>query len=187
MHAQSLRTLGGSVAPAAPRSFRGVGVDVGPSVVLAPSFAPCFTLLREKLPTPGKIAISATSTLVVKGEEVVIEALELDGALVVDVADGGSLAIRSLQVRNAGWQFVELTDAESVAAEEATAIRGFRLQRTKTRTISVKAGEHMEIVDGKARKVSVTPVRLKSAGGRPSAAAIKVEPASRACPSCLLQ
>ena len=143
--------------------------------------------MREKLPTPGKIAISATSTLVVKGEEVTIEALELDGALVVDVADGGSLAIRSLQVRNAGWQFVELTDAESVAADEATAIRGFRLQRTETRTISVKAGEHMEIVDGKARKVSVTPVRLKSAGGRPSAAAIKVEPASRACPSCLLQ
>ena len=139
------------------------------------------------------MTISAQSTLVVKGEQILIEALELDGALEIDVADGGSLTIRSLTVRNAGWQFVALSDAESASAEEATAIRGFRIERTETRTIRVQPGEHVVIEGGEERKPSEPPAeqpppKKSSAPGAPSPAPpIKVEPANRACPFCLQQ
>ena len=42
-----------------------------------------------------------------------------------------------------GWELVELSDAEQAAAEETLAIRGYRLQKLETRTIHVKAGEHL--------------------------------------------
>ena len=165
MHCQSLRTLGAKVAQPSPRTFRGVQVDVGASVVLAPSFAPCFTLLREKLPTPDAISISASSHLVVKGESVVIERLELSGALVIDVADGGSLLIRSLKVSNKGWAFVELTDAQAESADEATAIRGYRLDRRETKTIAVKKDEHLVIEHGRTKRAAAPPIKLEALAG----------------------
>ena len=48
-----------------------------PAVVFAPSFAPCYTLLKAKLPRPASVSVSARSTLLVSGASVVIEQLEL--------------------------------------------------------------------------------------------------------------
>jgi len=146
MHACTLRRLGGEVAPAVTRSFRGVTVGVGPSIVLEPSFAPCATLLSEKLPSPAMLKISARSTLVVRGMKVVIEELVLDGALVLEVEEGASLRVKSLKVENAGWRFEELSDAEQASEPEILAIRGYRLVKEATRTIRVSAGNDM-IVD----------------------------------------
>ena len=50
-HACALRLLGCRVAPPRERTFAGVGVPLGPAVVLSPSFCPCLSLLRAKLPT----------------------------------------------------------------------------------------------------------------------------------------
>ena len=50
-----------------------------------------------------------------RGEDIVITALKLDGALVLDVAAGGSLRIEALEVTNQGWELVELTDAEQAS------------------------------------------------------------------------
>ena len=82
-HAAALRLLGATVAPARERTFHGVPVALGPAVVLAPSFCPCLTELRPKLPSPAQIVISERSTLLVDGAHIVIEQLELDGALEV--------------------------------------------------------------------------------------------------------
>lgn len=148
MHCSSLRRLGAHVAPPIDRIFRGVGVAVGPAVALMPSFAPCFTVLGQKLPAPSTVTISQRSSLVVTGEDIRVQNLELDGALVIDVADGASLRIDGLAVRNRGWEFVELSDAEQAAAEEVVAIRGFRLVRHETYRLRVVAGEHVVVRDG---------------------------------------
>ena len=152
MHATSLRRLGAAVAPPLPKSYRGVEVPVGPSVVLLPSFAPCLTALAAKLPSPAAIEISARSTLVVRGADVVIERLKLDGALIIDVADGASLRIESLHVANKGWEFVELTDAQQESEAEEIRIRGFHTVKQETRTIRVEAGESMLLANGMAKK-----------------------------------
>jgi UDP-sugar pyrophosphorylase len=148
-HAQQLRVLGASVGAPIERSFRGVKVAAGPSVVLAPSFAPCFTLLAEKVHGKG-VSISARSSLVVRGEKVRIERLELDGALVIDVADGGSLTLRRCSVRNGGWELRELGDEEAAAADEENAIRGYVLHKGEQREIRVAAGEDVVIDEGGA-------------------------------------
>ena len=45
------RLLGAKVEPAVATSYRGVQLERGAAVVLDPSFAPCLSLLRPKLPT----------------------------------------------------------------------------------------------------------------------------------------
>ena len=57
-HAAALRLLGASVAPARERTFHGVPVALGPAVVLAPSFCPCLSELRPKLPSPAQVSSS---------------------------------------------------------------------------------------------------------------------------------
>ena len=161
-HAQSLRTLGATIAEPATKTFRGVSVDVGPAIVLAPSFAPCFTTLQSKVPSAANISVSARSTLLVSGANVIIEGLTLDGTLVIDVADGGSLRIVSLEVSNAGWEFTELNDKGAAAADEPIAIRGYNLKKHAQRIIKVAAGEDIVIEQGKARKSSLAAVDLES-------------------------
>ena len=146
MHASCLRRLGASVAPPQRRSFRGVGVDVGPLVALSPSFAPCFSLLALRLPAPSAIAISQRSSLVVSGD-VTIRALDLDGALVLRAPAGASVLVKALKVRNDGWALVELDDAEQAdaAVPEITRIRGYTLQRRATRAIAAREGEALVV------------------------------------------
>jgi len=155
LHAESLRTAGASVAPPANRTFRGVTVSVGPSVVFAPTFAPCYTALKAKLQSPEKVKVSARSTLIVSGEQVTIEQMSVDGCLVLEVAKGGRLHIKSLEVNNAGWCFQELDDAAAAEADEPTAIRGYRLVKKEQRIIRVEAGDDIVIEAGKAKRRSM--------------------------------
>ena len=131
VHVAQLRLLGAVIEPAVAATYRGVRLEQGAAVVLDPSFAPCLSLLRPKLPHPGRIAISERSTLLVDGTDVCIEQLELDGALEVRVCAGASLTIRSLHVRNDGWQFDQLSDAvlKSASCPEVLRIRGYTLRK----------------------------------------------------------
>ena len=149
-HAAALRALGAHVAPARERVFHGVPVLLGPAVVLAPAFCPCLSLLRPKLPHPGRIAISERSTLLVDGTDVCIEQLELDGALEVRVCAGASLTIRSLHVRNDGWQFDQLSDAvlKSASCPDVLRIRGYTLRKNGGRTIAVEQPGAWVVEDG---------------------------------------
>ena len=58
-------------------------------------------LLLQQQPSPCclplQVHISARSTLLLKGEALLIERLELDGALEINVEDGGSLVVKELQ------------------------------------------------------------------------------------------
>jgi len=82
---------------------------------------------------------------VVRGEGVTIRALVLDGALEIEAEPGATVDVRALVVRNRGWEFREMSDAEMEAADEKTAIRGFVVHRRETRKIVARAGESVVI------------------------------------------
>ena len=69
--------------------------------------------------------ISARSTLVVRGENVLISNLDLSGALVVDVNDKEACTIDGLVVQNEGW--VRSSDVEN--QKEIIKMRGYRIVR----------------------------------------------------------
>jgi len=92
----------------------GVGVVDTPRVVIDPSFGPTLAAVRDKLPTPHAVSLAQGSTLVLEGDltRVRLEALSLDGALVVRVVPGADVTIRNLRVSNKGWEFGGLTGGE---------------------------------------------------------------------------
>lgn len=59
------------------------------------------------------------STLVLEGEGLVLETLELDGALSLKAGEGARVTVRGLKVSNDGWEMVPLpVDASHVQEED---------------------------------------------------------------------
>jgi hypothetical protein len=177
-HAAMLRAAGCSVPQPVDRSFHGVVCPLGAAVVLHPSFAPCTSVLRARLPTPKEIVISGRSTLLVKGRHITIEALDLDGALELSCCEGASLRIVSLTVRNDGWLFDELAPAvqASPSCPEVLRMRGYTLRKRGSRRIAVTSPGAYVVVDGVLQQL---PPRASG----PSGVAIdsNVPPSADAC------
>lgn len=60
----------------------------------------------------------SASTLVLEGEGLHLEGLELDGALVIKAAPGARVSVRGLKVSNEGWVMVPLPEDLSQVSEE---------------------------------------------------------------------
>lgn len=94
---------------------------------------------------PGSLRIDSNSCLILDGDSITVEDLEVHGALVVRAAPGAKVAIRGLKVQNAGWEWRPLAEGE--AAKEEEAIRGFRVVRNATAEfVFDKPGEY--VLDG---------------------------------------
>lgn len=59
--------------------------------------------MQEKIDAKN-LKLSKDASLVVKGQDLRIGGLELDGALVVDLGPSASLEIKNATVRNKGWR-----------------------------------------------------------------------------------
>ncbi|CAM9848002.1 unnamed protein product, partial [Sphacelaria rigidula] len=129
-----------------PKDWAGVKAALGPHIVLCPEFAVFYSELRKRFPKPSAISVTARSTLLVTGGgEVTIEALSLDGALMVEVEAGASLIIRNLTVKNEGWVPTRLTEEEGRMEEEgglseSIRIRGFRFDKKACYRVHVAEG-----------------------------------------------
>eukprot|EP00752_Nemacystus_decipiens_P003634 g3349.t1 len=131
--------------------FAGVPLAVGPRVVLQPSFATTTKDIREKT-GPG-VKVSSRSTLVLEGEGLHLEDLELDGALVIKAAPGVTVSVRGLKVANEGWVMVPLPEDLSQVVEEDR-VRGYLIEKRATKTIEVtEPGDWIIGVDGDATQV----------------------------------
>ncbi len=91
--AQLLRLLGAQVETASPATFLGITAIPSPRLVFHPSFAVLPGEVRERFPAPSRVSISARSSLVVSGD-VIIESLQLDGALFLSAVPGTRLYVR---------------------------------------------------------------------------------------------
>jgi len=123
-----------NIEPASPVEFAGVGFDLGPRIVLKPSFAVTSKQLSEKIKNSA-LKVSSRSTLILDGQGITIDSLDLDGALKVMITEGVSLKIEGLTVRNKGWQFRALSEEEQ--SIESNAIRGYILEKLETREIVI--------------------------------------------------
>jgi UDP-sugar pyrophosphorylase len=126
-----LRSIGCSVEEAAEETYAGVTVVPGPAVVLEPTFVICPGEYKAKFPTPEQVKISARSTLIVRGPNVVIESLDLDGALIIDGSNGNRLAVSDAVVKNAGWVRI----ADDTSKDEVIKMRGYRIEKKQTESI----------------------------------------------------
>ena len=98
----------------------GVSVASTPKVIFAPSFALTVEELAGKV---GRLRITPNSTLVVKGRNVSIEKLDLDGALFIHVSDDVVLEIDGLVVENTSCRRVATAHDEP---SPALAMRGYK-------------------------------------------------------------
>ena len=130
-----MRSIGCVVEDAKEVEYEGIKVVPGPEIVLKPSFVVCPAEYKRHFPNPTKIKISSRSSLVVKGEGVVIESLELDGALVIECEEGAKGVIRGLVVNNAGWK-KDTNVANDIA--EFIRIRGYKMDKVETKHIIFK-------------------------------------------------
>lgn len=129
-----LRSIGCDVQDAPVAEFSGISVVPGPEIVLKPSFVVCPSEYKAKFPKPSSIKISAKSSLIVEGD-VVIESLDLDGALIIKCEEGASGVLRDVIVKNKGWEKdVGISDADS----EFIRIRGYKMNKIETKTIVFK-------------------------------------------------
>src|SRR3989338_1512397 len=139
-----------------PATARGVPYQAGAKVVLRPRFAQTVREIIEKIKGGS---ITDRSTLIIDGEHVVLENLQLDGALIIRTAPDVTLTIRNATVTNAGWHFVELTDEEirdpTVSSE--LKVRGYRLDKRGERVIELsEPGDYELSMDGVLRPTTQT-------------------------------
>ena len=157
-----MTSIGCQVEEGKSEEYSGIEVVPGPEIVLKPSFTICPTEYKEKFPQPSKIKISGRSSLVVSGSGVIIESLDLDGALVIECEDGASGIIKDLSVKNKGWM-----KAKDVSGrKEYIRIRGYSHFKTETKKIifrkdgSTEGYESPEPVKEKAPTPQPEPVKV---------------------------
>jgi len=126
--------------------FANIPLQLGPRIVLAPSFAVTFGEVKYKV-KGGEI--SNKSTLVLEGKDITIEDLELNGTLLIKAVSGAKVKIVSLAVENKGWEFVPLQASENVPPY--LQIRGYRLVKHEQKELNFnKPGEY--IIDESVNK-----------------------------------
>jgi UDP-sugar pyrophosphorylase len=121
-------------------TFNDITVCSGPKLVVMPEVCCCPNDYATLLPNGGEVKISGKSSLVVKGKgKVVIESLDLDGALVIDTGDNSALTVtvKNAVVKNGGWVHKELKKDD---APEYLKMRGYDLEKTETCTFTAKEG-----------------------------------------------
>jgi len=122
---RALAGLGVKIPDATTLEVFGFKLRETPHIVFHPNFAVSFANFRSKFAHPEQIHIAAKSTLVVEGPDVKIQALDLNGALIIKAVPGAVVDIQHLKVHNDGYSLVPLEAGETV--EDSIKIRGFKV------------------------------------------------------------
>ena len=155
--AEILRHCGCNVEKGESREFLGISACIGPRIVIDASTAIFSHEYTKVFPYPNRIKISARSTLIIEGD-VVIEALELDGALVAKSGSGHNLRVvasgENGRVVNEGHSFEEVDSKDLLTTKsptakkervpqvpEITAMRGFTVKKLGETVVDTAAGE----------------------------------------------
>ncbi|KAM0000883.1 putative nucleotidyltransferase [Helianthus debilis subsp. tardiflorus] len=122
-----LKEAGVKVDDPVTQDFNGQEVEVWSRIVWKPKWAVTFNDVKSKV--SGNNSVSQKSTLVIKGRDIYIEDLELDGVLIVDSVDDAEVKVGG-SVCNKGWS-VESIDKDSTELPEEVRIRGFKIIKTE--------------------------------------------------------
>jgi UDP-sugar pyrophosphorylase len=129
-----LKHLGANIENPLKTCFNGIDVELHPRVVWSPTFACTVQELSDKVDVEN-LKVSQASTLVIEGDGVVIQGLELRGTLRVRASRGANVLIKNLKVENKGWEWKPLDKAAAAHASEEERMRGFSVIKHETREI----------------------------------------------------
>ena len=145
-----LRAAGGHAKELPERIVLGVPFVPGPKIILRPSFAMTLAEGDEKL---HDCRLSDEAALIVEGEDVRLEGVELSGtsALVVKAVPGAKVTVRG-RFENSGFAFVELSEEErgkESPLPEYVKMRGYRFEdRGVARFVFDEPGEYVVLPPG---------------------------------------
>ncbi|KAM7507796.1 hypothetical protein LguiA_018249 [Lonicera macranthoides] len=122
-----LRKAGVEVEEPVNQVFNGQEVEVWSRVTWKPKWAITFAEVKSKV--SGSCSVSQKSTMVIKGHNVFLENLSLDGALVIDSIDNAEVKVGG-SVKNKGW-VIENVDYKDTSVPEKVRIRGFRVNKVE--------------------------------------------------------
>ncbi|KAF2296678.1 hypothetical protein GH714_001130 [Hevea brasiliensis] len=120
-----LRKVGVQVDDPVQRVFNGQEVEVWPRITWKPQWGLTFSDVSSKV--SGSCSMSQRSTMVIKGRNVFVEDLSLDGALVIESVDEAEVKVGG-SVQNTGW-ILENVDYKDTSVPEEIRIRGFRINK----------------------------------------------------------
>ncbi|KAG8487144.1 hypothetical protein CXB51_020800 [Gossypium anomalum] len=105
--------------------FNSQEVEVWPRVTWKPKWGITFAEIKSKV--SGSCSISQRSTMALKGRDIFLENLTLDGALIINSTDGAEVKVGG-SIKNKGW-LIERIDYKDTAFPEELRIRGFRMEK----------------------------------------------------------
>ncbi|CAN6476183.1 unnamed protein product [Victoria cruziana] len=119
-----LRKAGARVEDPKLEVYNGQEVEVWPRVAWKPKWAVTFADVKRKVKS---CRISQRSTLVLRGPDIFIEDLSLDGALIVYSVKNAKVKLNG-HVKNEGWELRPVDCNDGSLAEEMR-IRGFQIEK----------------------------------------------------------
>jgi UDP-sugar pyrophosphorylase len=132
-----MRSVGCRVEEAEPEVHEGIKAVLSPEIILKPNFVTCPRDYKRVFPTPEKIKISSKSSLVISGPgSIIVESLDLDGALVIECPEGEKIVVKDQVVRNEGWK----REPAGPDSPEFLKMRGYRLVKCETATLNQDGG-----------------------------------------------
>lgn len=122
-----LRKAGVKVEDPIRHVFNGQEVEVWPRIVWKHIWGLTFSSIRSKI--TGNCSVSHKSTMVINGQNIYLEDLCLDGALVILAADNAEVKVGG-SVSNSGW-IMEDVDFKDTSLPEEVRIRGFKVNKAE--------------------------------------------------------
>ncbi|XP_065040304.1 UDP-sugar pyrophosphorylase isoform X2 [Musa acuminata AAA Group] len=118
-----LRKAGVHIADPVTDIFNGQEVEQWPCITWSPKWASTFRDVKRKV---GECcSISQRSSMIINGQNIFLDGLSLDGALVVNANDQAEVKVTGY-VQNKGWA-LEHVDYKDISIPEETRIRGFKV------------------------------------------------------------
>ncbi|KAL8167588.1 hypothetical protein V2J09_009087 [Rumex salicifolius] len=124
-HSMILRKAGIKVEDPKSSVFNGQEVQVWPQIIWKPKWGVTFSDVKRKI--KGNCCISQRSSMVINAENVFIEDLSLDGALVINSTNDAEVNVGG-SVHNKGW-IIESVDNKDKSVAEEIRIRGFKMNK----------------------------------------------------------
>ncbi|XVE60261.1 hypothetical protein DITRI_Ditri05aG0114900 [Diplodiscus trichospermus] len=120
-----LKKAGVQVEDPTQQVFNGQEVEVWPRVTWKPKWGLTFSEIKSKV--SGSFSISQRSTMALKGRDIFLKDLSLDGALIINSVDGAEVKVEG-SIQNKGW-LLESIDYKDTAMPEELRIRGFKINK----------------------------------------------------------
>lgn len=132
--AELLRQLGAAVDQEGKSWYLDIPVSLGPKIVFDPTFAVFPCEVKAHFKNPGDIRIRSRSSLVLAGESVFVEKMDLDGALKVVAKRNQKVTINAGYINNLGFETNYSTATKET--NEIEAMRGYKFEKKEQEVVT---------------------------------------------------